>query len=103
MGRNSCRNPWTNTLDARLAKRVNLLRGQSIEVQADFFNVLNGLNRDWGRRVEVISGNEAVLIPRGFTYTAATATTPAKTRFRYEVNDNAFQKALKPTADQLAE
>ena len=93
IARNACRNPWSNVLDARLTKRINTLRGQSVELQADFFNVLNGLNDKWGRRLEVISGNEAVLIPRGFTNSAATSTQTARTRFRYEVNDNAFQKS----------
>jgi carboxypeptidase family protein/TonB-dependent receptor-like protein len=46
--RNSCRNPWTNFLNARLGKVFPTVNGQSIEVTADFFNVLNMINGDWG-------------------------------------------------------
>src|SRR2546430_17270519 len=39
--RNSCRNPWVGGLNARLTKLVGLRNGQSLEVGADVFNVLN--------------------------------------------------------------
>jgi hypothetical protein len=47
--RNSCRNPWINRLDARLTAVVPLLRGQSIQLSADLFNVLNFMDHDWGQ------------------------------------------------------
>jgi hypothetical protein len=46
--RNSCRNPWTNFLNASVAKVVPTVGGQSIEIRADVFNVLNLINGDWG-------------------------------------------------------
>jgi hypothetical protein len=46
--RNSCRNPWQNLLNARVAKAFAIPRHQSMEVTLDAFNVLNLLNRDWG-------------------------------------------------------
>jgi hypothetical protein len=46
--RNTCRNPWMNFLNARLAKVFNTVRGQSIEVSADVFNVLRLIGSDWG-------------------------------------------------------
>ena len=53
MERNSCRNPWQNSLNARLTKRVKLFGGQSIELAADFFNFLTFKTRQ-------TSGNEGV-------------------------------------------
>jgi carboxypeptidase family protein/TonB-dependent receptor-like protein len=46
--RNSCRNAWTNFLNARLGKVFPTVNGQSIEITADFFNVLNMISGDWG-------------------------------------------------------
>jgi hypothetical protein len=78
VGRNVCRNPWQNVLDARVAKRFQTVRGQAFEVAADFFNVLNGLNRDWGRRLEVSANDQALLIPRTFD--------PTTLKYSYGVN-----------------
>jgi hypothetical protein len=47
MERNSCRNPWINTLNARLAAFIPL-PGQSLEISADLFNLLNLLDGGWG-------------------------------------------------------
>lgn len=47
--RNSCRNPWIHRLDARVAKAVPLGRGQSVEITADLFNLLNFIDHDWGQ------------------------------------------------------
>lgn len=41
--RNTCRTPWTNSLDVRLTKEFETTRGQRAELMIDFFNVLNGL------------------------------------------------------------
>ena len=46
--RNSCRNPWFGTLNARLAKPFRTRVGQSLELTADIYNVLNLLNHHWG-------------------------------------------------------
>jgi outer membrane receptor protein involved in Fe transport len=48
LGRNSCRNPWQNYLNARLSAVLPTLRGQGLELSLDMFNVLNFLDRDWG-------------------------------------------------------
>jgi hypothetical protein len=50
MRRNSCRNHWVTLLNARLSKIFSTVQGQSIELIADFFNVLNLLDGDWGVR-----------------------------------------------------
>lgn len=48
MERNSCRNPWQTFFNARLSKVVRTVRGQSVEIMADMFNVLSWLKQDWG-------------------------------------------------------
>jgi len=80
IGRNVCRNPWTNVLDARLSKTFATYRGQGLELVADFFNVLNGLNKDWGKRNEVSFGNQALLVPTAFSTASGTP------KFSYRVN-----------------
>jgi hypothetical protein len=47
MERNSCRNRWINTLNARLAAFIPL-PGQALEISADLFNALNLLDASWG-------------------------------------------------------
>jgi hypothetical protein len=47
--RNSCRNPWLNFVDLRLSKVVPTLKGQSLELTADLVNLLNFLDKDWGK------------------------------------------------------
>jgi outer membrane receptor for ferrienterochelin and colicin len=71
--RNTCRFPWSNTLDLRLSKSIGTTRGQRAELQVDMFNVLNGLNSDWGRVVGVFSANRNVL--RAVRYDQATGRT----------------------------
>src|SRR5256885_15070852 len=46
--RNTCRNPWMNFLNARLAKGFNTGRGQQNEVNADVVNVLKLIGSGWG-------------------------------------------------------
>lgn len=76
--RNACHNPWQNILDARVSKKFNTLRGQNIELVADFFNVLNGLKKSWGRRVEVASTDQILLVPSAFDATTK--------KYSYRVN-----------------
>jgi outer membrane receptor protein involved in Fe transport len=80
IGRNECRNPWQNILDARVAKTFRTFRGQGVEISADFFNLLNGLSSKWGQRNEVQAANEQALQPRGFN--------PVTKRYIYQYNTN---------------
>ena len=48
MERNSCRNPWFGTVNARLWKAFRARSGRSLELTGDVYNVLNLLNRHWG-------------------------------------------------------
>lgn len=46
--RNSCRNPWQNVMNVRLAKAVGLGAGRVVEITLDVFNVLHLINGSWG-------------------------------------------------------
>ena len=48
MRRNSCRNPWVEVLDARLAKTFRVAGAHDVELKVDIFNLLNLLNTRWG-------------------------------------------------------
>ena len=50
MTRNSCRSPWTNTVNVSLRQALPAILGQSFTVQLDVFNFLNLLNEDWGQQ-----------------------------------------------------
>ncbi|HXV15271.1 MAG TPA: carboxypeptidase regulatory-like domain-containing protein [Gemmatimonadaceae bacterium] len=49
LARNSCRNPWFGTVSAKVTKALPLSPGQSLEMIADIYNVLNMLNNRWGQ------------------------------------------------------
>jgi hypothetical protein len=51
MERNSCREPWSNTTIASVRQAIPM-GPRGVELQVDFFNVLNLLNGNWGRRLE---------------------------------------------------
>lgn len=55
--RATAREPWTNFLDVRITQEFNTWTGESIELTASMFNVLNFLNSDWGQRESVSFNN----------------------------------------------
>jgi hypothetical protein len=47
--RGACRNPWQTIMNLRLGwNSPEFIKGQRLELQADIFNVLNLINRNWG-------------------------------------------------------
>jgi hypothetical protein len=68
--RNSCRNPWTNFLNARLVKVIPTVSGQSLELSVDIFNLLHLVNRDWGQ-IRQTSGFENANLLRQTGYQTA--------------------------------
>ena len=64
--RNSCRSPWQNRLDMRIAWEVPTISGQNVELIADVFNVLNLLSSDWGEQLSVFDSRTEVLTLEGF-------------------------------------
>jgi hypothetical protein len=67
--RNTCRQPWFNRLDLSLRNRIPTRNGQSAEISIDLFNVLNGLNRNWGRYEAVTTTSRNLLTPSSFDAT----------------------------------
>jgi hypothetical protein len=64
--RNTCRQPWFNQLDMTIRKRFQTAGDQAAEVHIDLFNVLNGLNRDWGRNVSVTAARRNLLLAQQY-------------------------------------
>ena len=58
--------PWTNQLDMQVSWEFNTLRDQRGVIQLDLFNVLNGLNNDWGQWVGVFGADRNLLSPRSY-------------------------------------
>jgi outer membrane receptor for ferrienterochelin and colicin len=83
--RNSCRNPWFNSLDLRLSKEIGTLRGQRAEFIVDAFNVLNGIDKEWGRYMGVFGTSRELLQARGYD--------PATRGIVYRVNDDFGREA----------
>lgn len=64
--RNTCRYPWFNRVDLRLSRSFQTVRDQRVELQVDLFNVLNGINSDWGRYMGVFAQNRNLLVPESY-------------------------------------
>lgn len=88
--RNTCRQPWFNQLDMTIRKRFATAGDQAAEVHIDLFNVLNGLNSDWGRNVSVTAARRNLLLAQ--QYDAGTGqvqyTVPATFASRTQVGSN---------------
>ena len=71
VARNSCRNPWFGTLNARLTKALPTAAGGSIDVAVDLYNVLNLLNSNWGiSRYDGLTFGTDLVVLRGYDTTA---------------------------------
>ncbi|HYO45724.1 MAG TPA: TonB-dependent receptor [Gemmatimonadota bacterium] len=64
--RNSCRNPWFHSVDLHVSKAFAIASGQEIELIADMFNVLNGINEDWGQFNAIFGSAANPLVKRGY-------------------------------------
>ena len=70
LARNSCRNPWFGTLNARATKAFSTVGGQSLEVSADVYNVLNLIDARWGlSRYDGLTFATPLLALRGYDAT----------------------------------
>jgi len=81
--RNTCRNPGRSLLDIKLSRQIATIGGQTLELMADFFNVLNGFNKKWGKAT---SADATLLRIRGFD--------AANNRYIYEVQPTFGRKFL---------
>jgi hypothetical protein len=68
--RNSCRNPRYSRLDAALGYSFPTFGGRRVDLTLDVFNVLNLLNRNWGRYTGVTMARRLLLEPRTFAVDA---------------------------------
>lgn len=76
--RNACEQPWRNSLDMSLRRKFEIgtqpvgtrgREGQGVELSLDLFNVLNGLNRNWGKYESISSSRRNLLTPVSFNQT----------------------------------
>jgi hypothetical protein len=68
--RNSCRNPWFGTINARATKQLPRRTGQKVEFSADIYNVANMLNQRWGlSRYDGFTFGTDLLTARGYDTT----------------------------------
>jgi hypothetical protein len=74
--RNSCRSPWTNTVNVSVRQALPPILGQAITVQLDVFNFLNLLNADWGQQPLPPNGGGSVPLLTQVGQTAGALTGP---------------------------
>jgi hypothetical protein len=61
--RNSCRTPWTKTVNVSARQSIPTFSGHNFILQLDIFNFLNLLNKDWGSQL-LGSTNSPSLVTR---------------------------------------
>lgn len=66
--RHSCREDWFNRLDMSIRKDLPIGGGRA-QLSIDLFNVLNGINSDWGRFVGVRGASRNLLQPQAYNAT----------------------------------
>jgi len=59
--RNSANEPWRNILDLKITQEFKTFGSQRLEFSANFFNVLNMINKDWGQINVTQFNNESIL------------------------------------------
>jgi hypothetical protein len=76
MDRNSCRTPWTKTVNLSVRQSIPTLMGHNAILQVDVFNFLNLLNKDWGAQLLGSTNSPSLLTRR--TWVQPTAGQPLK-------------------------
>lgn len=61
MERNSCFNPWTNTINMSLRQSLPRIATGRLSVQVDVFNFANLLNKNWGEQPSAGFGSQSLL------------------------------------------
>lgn len=67
MTRNSCDNPWTNTVNVALRQSLRTVGFQNVSLEVQVFNFLNLLNDRWGLQQTAGFGSQSLLTYRGKT------------------------------------
>jgi hypothetical protein len=90
MQRNSCRTPWTNTMNVAVRQSFAGERGHPIAVELQLFNALNFINRRWGL-IPIPSGLTTVTSQVNLlTHTRQTTTAPAQSVFQFDPSTRRF-------------
>ena len=86
--RNSCRNPWFGTINARFTKEFPRIGGQFFEVAADVYNVLNLLSSSWGiSRYDGLTFGTDLLELRGYDTAAGRGIYAVRVPPRDQIDD----------------
>jgi hypothetical protein len=94
LGRNTCREPWSNTTIASLRQSIPA-GARSAEIQLDVFNVLNLIKGSWGLRREAAPG---LLEHVGQTAGSAATSRPI---FRFQEENRSWTTIQGESAFQL--
>ncbi|WP_373071428.1 carboxypeptidase regulatory-like domain-containing protein [Gemmatimonas sp.] len=90
--RNAGRSPFRGQTDLRLARDINTINGQAVELTIDFFNLDNLLNRKWGGQYNLGSSQQLVAVS-GFNQ--------ASKKYTYRVNENVGTAVKSGSAYQI--
>jgi len=90
--RNVGRSPFRGQTDLRIARDINTINGQAVELTVDFFNVENLLNRKWGGQYSLGSAQQLVAVS-GFNQ--------ATRKYTYRVNENVGTAVKSGSAYQI--
>ena len=103
MTRNSCRSPWTNTVNLSLRQALPAIRGQSILLQLDVFNFLNLLNSNWGQQpLPPLGGGSVPLLTHvGQTSGALTGANGAQGVFTFDPATEKYDRRHLGSAYQM--
>lgn len=66
MEKNSLRQPWRNQFDLRIAQDIHIIGTQKIQITLDVINLLNLLNKEWGKAEYIPNGNYELLQFEGY-------------------------------------
>jgi hypothetical protein len=90
MQRNSCRTPWTNTMNLAVRQSFAGTRGHPIAIELQLFNALNLINRRWGL-IQIPSGLTTVTSQVNLlTHIRQTTTLPAQSVFQFDPSTRRF-------------
>jgi hypothetical protein len=103
MTRNSCRSPWTNTVNVSVRQALPSIRGQALAIQLDVFNFLNLLNADWGQQPLPPAGGGSVplLTHVGQTAGALTGANGSQGIFTFDPATEKFDRRHVGSAYQM--
>ena len=62
MARDSCANPWYNTLDISIRQRLPQIGEHKVSINLDIYNVMNLVNSQWGKIRTFTANTEASLL-----------------------------------------